>query len=101
MDESDKDNNGSFIDPWFTYSPWERECLQHFETDPDAEARLLLEKQAILDSLWASFQNAAKSVAQLYKGRKELAVVQSYNSLTFLCSLLEIKQFTLDSHHFT
>ena len=69
MEESEKDNDGSFIDPWFNYSPWERECLQHLEAEPDVEARLLLQKQAILDSLWASFQNAAKSVAQLYKGK--------------------------------
>lgn len=69
MEDSEKDNDGGFIDPWFNFSPWERECLQHKEAEPDVEARLLLEKQAILDSLWASFQNAAKSVAQLYKGK--------------------------------
>lgn len=70
MEESQKDNDGSFIDPWFNYTSWERECLQHLEAEPDVEARLLMEKQAILDNLWASFQNAAKSVAQLYKGNE-------------------------------
>eukprot|EP00795_Rhopilema_esculentum_P009261 gene9261-16949_t len=68
MEDSNKDNECPFIDPWYSYSTWERDCIQHLEAEPDVEARLMAEKQAILDNLWASFQNAAKSVAQLYKG---------------------------------
>ena len=69
MDESDKDPEVPFIDSRYNYSSWERECLQAVEAEPDVEARLLLDKEAIMDRLWASFQNAAKSVAQLHKGR--------------------------------
>ncbi len=68
MEETDKDSDVPYLDSRYNYSPWERECLQEIESQPDMEARLLLEKEAIMDRLWASFQDAAKSVAQLHKG---------------------------------
>eukprot|EP00794_Sanderia_malayensis_P009202 gene9202-10176_t len=69
MEDTDKDSEVPFIDSRYNYSSWERECLQEFESQPDIEARLVLEKEAIMDRLWASFQNAAKSVAELHRDR--------------------------------
>lgn len=52
---------------------WEEECVDSAECDlNDLEEKLAVEREQNSQRLWLSFQNAANSVAQLFKERGDL-----------------------------
>lgn len=67
MDGKDKDFNEGGNEPW-SFSNYERQCVEQLETQPDFEEQLAEEKEQAVQRLWNAFQNAAMACAQLYKG---------------------------------
>ena len=72
MDELDADyedcSNVSPINESI-YNQWEEECIDSIEQSAELEKQFNFEKDNCSQKLWLSFQNAACSVAQLYKGQ--------------------------------
>jgi hypothetical protein len=66
MDGKDKDFNEGGNEPW-SYSNYERQCIEQVETQPDFDEQAEEKEQAV-QRLWNAFQNAAMACAQLYKG---------------------------------
>lgn len=50
------------------FTNWEKQCIEHLETQEDVDERLAIEKEQALQRLRNLFQNAATACAQLYKG---------------------------------
>jgi len=68
----DHDNNkgdDGYIDSWTLFSPTERESIGNIEHEDHLHERLQEQRDVALERLWASFQGAASSLAQLYKER--------------------------------
>ena len=68
MDDHDHNKGEDYIDPWSLYSPTERESIGNIEDEEHLHERLQEQRDVALERLWASFQGAASSLAQLYKG---------------------------------
>ena len=67
----DHDHNkgdDGYIDSWTLFSPTERESIGNIEDEDHLCERLQEQRDVALERLWASFQGAASSLAQLYKG---------------------------------
>lgn len=47
---------------------FELECLDHLQSEPNLEEKLLCEKDLAEQHLFVNFQNSATAIAQLYKG---------------------------------
>ncbi|RZF35478.1 hypothetical protein LSTR_LSTR013321 [Laodelphax striatellus] len=65
-DDRERDED-SLSDVWFTN--WEQQCMQHLDSEPEYEGQLNSERDLSTQKAWCSFQNAAASIAQLYKDR--------------------------------
>ncbi|XP_022200928.1 UPF0472 protein C16orf72 homolog [Nilaparvata lugens] len=65
-DDRERDED-SLSDVWFTN--WEQQCMQHLDSEPEYEGQLNSERDLSTQKAWYSFQNAAASIAQLYKDR--------------------------------
>lgn len=62
------DKRDSDSERWL--SGWEKKSIDEWEVERNLEDRLREEKeQSTAQDLWQSFQNAASSIARLYKGR--------------------------------
>lgn len=59
----------TFFDPWSLFSSGERECIRDIEGGDDLVNRLQDQREAAIERLWSTFQVAASSLAQLYKGK--------------------------------
>lgn len=62
----EREQEDSLSDIWITN--WEQQCVQHLESEPDYEGQLNSERDLATQKAWCYFQNAAASIAQLYKG---------------------------------
>ena len=51
------------------FNAWEEECASSIEQNTELEKQVNFEKDNCSQKLWLTFQNAACSVAQLYKGK--------------------------------
>jgi len=58
------------------YNQWEEECIESIEQCAELEKQFNYEKDCCSQKLWLSFQNAAWSVAQLYKGLTKFLLYQ-------------------------
>ena len=67
MDGKDKDLSDGGNEAW-SYSNYERQCIDQIEREPDFDEQLVAEKEQAVQRLWHVFQSAAMACAQLYKG---------------------------------
>lgn len=67
---SDEQEQESSFEPWISLSNWEQQCIDEIEKAPDMERQIQNEKDGVVQKLWIIFQNAATSIAQLYKDRQ-------------------------------
>lgn len=63
MQSGDKDNE----DGWLT--SMEEQYLQDIGAEPDYERQYNTERESSMRNVWASFQESATSIAQLYRGK--------------------------------
>ena len=70
MDEHEHKPDDSFFDTLSRLSSIERECVQNIEAEDDHLQILQDQREVALERLWATFQGAASSLAQLYKGKR-------------------------------
>ncbi|XP_075232336.1 HUWE1-associated protein modifying stress responses [Lycorma delicatula] len=63
----EREQEDALSDIWITN--WEQQCVQHLESEPDYEGQLHSERDLATQKAWCCFQNAAASIAQLYKDR--------------------------------
>lgn len=71
MDDHHHDHKSdeNYLDPWGIFSPTERESILNIEDEDHLHERMQEQRDAALEKLWATFQAAASSLAQLYKER--------------------------------
>jgi len=69
MDDHEHKVDENYFDPWSIFSPTERESIENIEDENHLFERLNEQREAALERLWATFQGAAASLAQLYKER--------------------------------
>ena len=67
MEERERENSDNQSEAW-TFTSWEKQCVEQVESQPDFEEKLATEKEQALQRLWNAFQNAAAACTQLYKG---------------------------------
>lgn len=84
-DHEHKDEN--YFDPWSIFSPTERESIENIEDEDHLFERLNEQREAALERLWATFQGAAASLAQLYKGKE---IFHSVNELSYFSYCIPI-----------
>lgn len=77
MEERDSKQD-DYYDPRSLLNPAERDCLQKIEEEEDLLERLHEQREVALERLWSTFQSAASSLAQLYKGKTCLILI-TYN----------------------
>lgn len=73
MDDHDQ-RAEDFLEALTRLTVIERECLQHIDGEEDLLERLQYQREVALERLWSSFQGAASSLAQLYKGEDEFNI---------------------------
>lgn len=67
MEGRERDISDNQSEAW-TFTSWEKQCIEQVESQPDLEEKLPTEKEQALQRLWNAFQNAATACTQLYKG---------------------------------
>lgn len=70
---SDEQEQESSLEPWISLSSWEQQSIDEIEKAPDLEREIQSEKDCVVQKLWIIFQNAATSIAQLYRDRQHSA----------------------------
>ena len=68
MEDHENDRDDIFFENRSQLTVAERDCLHHLESEEDRIERLQIQREAVLEKLWFTFQSAAASLAQLYKG---------------------------------
>jgi len=67
MEDHENDRDDIFFENRSQLTVAERDCLHHLESEEDRIERLQIQREAVLEKLWFTFQSAAASLAQLYK----------------------------------
>ena len=76
MDDHDQ-RAEDFLEALTRLTVIERECLQHIDAEEDLLERVQYQREVALERLWSSFQGAASSLAQLYKGKDKFTIQNS------------------------
>lgn len=66
-DDQDQDQSDNWL------GPFELECVNQVQSEPDLEERLMAERDLSEKQLFLLFQNSASAISQLYKDRYEVA----------------------------
>ena len=72
MDDHEHKVDDSYFDPWSIFTQTERESIENIEDEDHLFERLHEQRETALERLWTTFQGAASSLAQLYKGKDKI-----------------------------
>ena len=66
MDKEEENDRDQSPEHWL--NPFEMECLQQLDSEPNMEDAFQAQRDYAAQKLFVHFQNSATSVAELYKG---------------------------------